>query len=352
MKYFAGLFAAALLLSCAKENSNKNNYKPQFTSVTATTLHEQENIGVRAITIDDDNVYYAGSNGNFGFMPIAGGKSLSGIVSKDTLYPEFRSIAQTKDAVFILNAGTPALLYKITKDGKHSKLVYTETGEKVFYDSMKFRNDKEGIAIGDPVNECLSVIVTNDGGDTWKKLSCIKLPTVEEGEAAFAASNTNIVLRGDKTWIISGGKKSRVFYSESKCENWQVSETPILQGDAPTGMFSVDFYDDEIGFAVGGDYTDAKGNKANKILTEDGGKTWNKMADGVGFGYASCVQFVPDSDGNGLVTAGPSGLWYSYDRGSTWKKIYDDTKLHTIRFVDSKTAIAAGQNKIIRLNFK
>lgn len=349
MKYFAGLFAAALFFSCADE---KKDYKPQFITVTATSLHEQEDIGIRAISIDGDKVWYAGSNGNYGALPINGGKSLSGVISKDTLYPEFRSIAQTKDAVFILNAGTPALLYKISKDGKHNKLVYTETGSKVFYDSMKFRNDKEGIAIGDPVNECLSVIVTNDGGDTWKKISCIKLPKIEEGEAAFAASNTNLVVHEDKTWIISGGKKSRVFYSADKGENWSVNETPILQGDAPTGMFSVDFYDDNLGFAVGGDYTDAKGNTSNKILTEDGGKTWKKVADGIAFGYASCVQFVPESEGNGLITVGPSGVWYSYDRGTTWKKIHNDAKLHTIRFINSKSAIAAGQNGIVKLSFK
>lgn len=349
MKYFAGLFSAMLFFSCAKE---KKDYKPQFTTVTTTTLHEQQDIGVRAITIDGDKVWYAGSMGNFGALPLNGGKALTGVISKDTLYPEFRSIAQTKDAVFLLNAGTPALLYKVTKDTKHNKLVYTETGEKVFYDSMKFRNDDEGIAIGDPVNECISVIITRDGGNTWKKMSCIKLPMVEEGEACFAASNTNLVVHGNKTWIISGGKKSRVFYSADKGENWSVTETPILQGDAPTGMFSVDFYDDNIGFAVGGDYTNASGNKANKILTEDGGKSWKLMADGTAFGYASCVQFVPKSDGNGLVTVGPSGVWYSYDRGATWKKIHDEKSFHTIRFIDDKSAIAAGQNSIVRLDFK
>jgi photosystem II stability/assembly factor-like uncharacterized protein len=349
MKYFTWLFASALLLSCAKE---KKGYKPQFNTVTATTLHEQQDIGVRAVTNDGDKVWYAGSMGNFGALSINGGKALSGVISKDTLYPEFRSIAQTKDAIFILNAGTPALLYKVTKDSKHNKLVYTEAGEKVFYDSMKFRNDKEGIAIGDPVNECLSVITTKDGGETWRKVSCIKLPAVEEGEACFAASNTNLVVRGDKTWIISGGKKSRVFYSTDKGGTWKVYDTPILQGEAPTGMFSVDFYDDEVGFAVGGDYTDAKGNKANKILTEDGGKTWKLMADGTAYGYSSCVQFVPNSKGNGLITVGPSGVWYSYDRGTTWKKIHDEKSFHTIRFVDTKTAIVAGQNSIVRLNFK
>jgi photosystem II stability/assembly factor-like uncharacterized protein len=50
----------------------------------------------------------------------------------------------------------------------------------------------------------LSIIVTRDGGNTWK-LPADKLPRTANGEAAFAASNTNIVIKGNNTWIVSGG---------------------------------------------------------------------------------------------------------------------------------------------------
>jgi len=113
-----------------------------------------------------------------------------------------------------------------------------------------------------------------------------------------------------------------------------------------------DFYDDKIGFAVGGDYEKPKSNTGNKILTTNGGKTWEVVGEGAGFGYASCVQFVPEGNGNELVTCGPSGVYYSFDRGATWKKIHDDTQLHTLRFANPKTIIAAGQNKIIQLRLK
>jgi hypothetical protein len=42
------------------------------------------------------------------------------------------------------------------------------------------------------------------------------LPRTANGEAAFAASNTNIVIKGNNTWIVSGGMKARVFYSADK----------------------------------------------------------------------------------------------------------------------------------------
>ena len=51
---------------------------------------------------------------------------------------------------------------------------------------MDFCNDQEGIAIGDPTDSCMSIIITRDGGETWTKLSCDDLPKAKEGEAAFA----------------------------------------------------------------------------------------------------------------------------------------------------------------------
>jgi len=343
------LFTAVTLFSCKKQENV--NYRASFETTSIDTLLNEE-ISIRALTIDGDKAWYAGSRGKYGWVSLSGGKNFNGIASQDTLLPEFRAIAQTGTDVFIVNAGSPALLYKISKDGKRSKLVYTETGEKTFYDSMQFRNDKEGIAIGDPTDNCLSVIITTDGGETWTKKSCDLLPEIKEGEAAFAASNTNLVVKGNKTWIVSGGKRSRVFYSDDKGQHWKVYDTPIIQGKEMTGAFSLDFYDNEIGFAVGGNYEQLDKNSDNKIFTEDGGKNWKLVGQNKGFGYASCVQFVPKSKGNEIITVGPSGIYYSYDRGANWKKIAEDKSLHTIRFIDNKTAVAAGQNKILRLRFK
>jgi hypothetical protein len=49
---------------------------------------------------------------------------------------------------------------------------------------------------------------------------------------------------------------------------------------------------------------------------------------------------------------GTSGIYYSSDSGASWKQLASDSTLNTIRFIDENTAIAAGQNKMIRINFK
>jgi photosystem II stability/assembly factor-like uncharacterized protein len=230
--------------------------------------------------------------------------------------------------------------------------VYEEKHEKVFYDSMQFWNDNEGIAIGDPIENCFCILITRDGGATWKKMQCNQLPKLVEGEAAFAASNTNIILKGNSTWIVSGGKKSRVFYSPDKGINWKVYETPIVQGEAMTGIFTADFYNDKIGIIAGGNYEKPNQNFQNKALTLNGGKTWKLIGENTGFGYASCIQFVPNSNGNGLVCVGANGIHYSNDKGATWKQLSQDNSLYTIRFVDDKTAIAAGKDKIVKIKFQ
>lgn len=349
MKKLFCIVLLAAIFSC--KNESNIDFKPSFKTVTADTLLKDD-ISIRALLVDGDKIWYAGSNGKYGQIALADGTSLNGVVGGDDALPEFRSIAHTEEAVFILNAGSPAALYKISKNGKQVRKVYSETGTTVFYDSMEFYNNKEGIAMGDPTDKCLSVIITRDGGDTWEKMVCGNLPETGEGEAAFAASDTNLIIKDDNTWMVSGGRKSRVFHSPDKGKSWKVYDTPIVQGSEMSGIFSADFYNDKIGFAVGGDFEKPKNNKGNKIITTNGGKKWKTVGNNTGFGYASCVQFVPESNGNELVTAGPSGIYYSYDSGENWEQIYDDKTLYTLRFADNKTMITAGQNKIVRLKLE
>ena len=342
------LLISFVLISC---KSSKIATEKIFTSVKIDTILNDK-ISIRAITVSNNKVWYAADKNRVGFLSLTDANKMQRQLNKDSIKMEFRSIAQTTNSIFILNVGNPALMYKFSKDLIQKKLVYEEKNEKVFYDSMQFWNDNEGIAIGDPIENCFCIIVTRDGGTTWNKIPCEKLPKIVEGEAAFAASNTNIIIKGEKTWIVSGGKKSRVFFSPDKGNSWKVYETPIVQGEAMTGIFTADFYNDKIGFIAGGNYEKPNQNFQNKAITKDGGKTWKLIGENTGFGYASCIQFVPNGNGKQLVCVGSNGLFYSSDSGTSWKQFSSDTTLYTIRFINDTTAIAAGKDKIVKVLFK
>ncbi|WP_452229399.1 oxidoreductase [Lacinutrix sp. MEBiC02404] len=339
------------LFSCGKKEVpfKVRDYK----TVEIKTLLADSLLNVRALEIDFNGFgSFATSNGKIGGIAKNDTDEearLTFQLKEDSITPNFRSLAVTNNAGFVLSIASPALLYKIDADSL--KIVYRENHEKAFYDALDFWNDQEGIAIGDPTDDCMSIIITRDGGDTWNKISCANLPKAQEGEAAFAASDTNIAIVGDKTWIATGGKASRILFSPDKGKTWEVFETPIVQGLETTGMYSVDFYDEKNGFAIGGDYTKAADSSANKIRTQDGGKTWQLVAQNQSPGYRSCVQYVPNSDAKALVAIGFKGIDYSSDAGNTWKHLSDEG-FYTLRFLNDSTAYAAGAGRISKLTFK
>jgi photosystem II stability/assembly factor-like uncharacterized protein len=293
-------------------------------------------------------MYYAGSRGDVGFTNNNGSSwSKEHLFYKDSIVPHFRSLATNGSQFFALSIANPALIYKISND--KTEIVYVEEHKSVFYDSMKFFADgKRGIAVGDPTEKCASIILTSDGGNTWNKISCEKLPIFEEGEAFFAASNTNITIIEDTVWIASGGKKARILKSIDKGETWNIFDTPMTQGNGPQGIYSIDFYDKNNGIIIGGDYSKPNKNIANKAITTDGGKTWTLIADGENPGYKSCVQYVPNTNGKEVFAVGKTGISFSNDGGNSWSEISKDS-YYTIQFLDRNTAWLAGNDKIGKL---
>tara|TARA_R110002050_G_scaffold5495_1_gene24286 strand:- start:9181 stop:10203 length:1023 start_codon:yes stop_codon:yes gene_type:complete len=331
-----------LMVSCSK------NIEPiNFSSVAVSDIYT-DSLSIRAIEIMGNSLAFAANKGTFGTVDLSTGKVRANIEKYHTVIPEFRAVAHTSSDFFMLSVGTPALLYKTGENGR-MELVYKEEGEGVFYDALTFLNDKEGIAVGDSVDGCLSVIITSDGGITWSKIPCLQLPTGIEGEGAFAASNTNIATIGDEIWIAT--TMGRILYSSDIGKNWKVFQTPIKNKEPTEGIYSIAFYNENIGVVIGGDYTNPDNAIANKAITKDGGKTWHLLADGNKPAYKSCIQFVPRTNGHGIVAVGFNGISYSSDMGVNWKELSKES-FYTLRFQNDSVAYAAGKNRISKLVFK
>ena len=334
------------MISCINKNDKRSFSKVQIEEIYT------DSFSCRAITIKNNEVWFGANSGKYGAINLDSRKIFKGRINKDSIFPEFRSISHANDNIFLLSVANPALLYKIDKNKKVVSLVYEENDEKVFFDSMQFVDDAFGMAMGDPVANCFNVIYTIDSGENWKKINCNLLPKIAEGEAAFAASNTNLIFTNSAVYLVSGGKKSRVYVSKNRGKKWEVYNTPIQEGKAMTGIFTADFFNDKIGVVAGGNYELPNDNFANLAITNDGGKSWKLLSEGKGPGYISCIQFIPNGVGNEIVSLGATGIYYSKDSGENWKQLSKENELYTFRFLNDSVAIAAGKNKIVKMIFK
>jgi photosystem II stability/assembly factor-like uncharacterized protein len=253
---------------------------------------------------------------------------------------DFRDVeAFGESTAYLLSAGPgdASRIYKTVNGGKSWALQFQGTDPAAFLDAIAFWDERNGMALGDPVQGVFQVLVTADGGANWKPLPATKLPPALPGEAAFAASGTCLVTHGDTdVWFATGGAKTaRVFHSKDRGQNLQVSETPIIAGAESAGIFSIAFRDRQHGIIVGGDYRKPDDFGANAAITSDGGKTWTPLKKGLP--YCSAVAWAKDR----WVAVGTSGSHASLDNGSSWKLI-DQGNYNGVGFASSGEGWAVG----------
>lgn len=267
-------------------------------------------ISIRALqAVNDSTVWFAANHGVYGYTEDAGANWFIDSIKAGSVYPEFRSIAVLdQNTVLLLSIDSPAYLFKTTTKGKKWKQVYTNNTSGIFFDSMKFSDDKNGIAVGDPINNCFKIITTNDGGETWTETPCENIPTALKGEACFAASNSNISAIKNKIWFATGGTHARVFYSDDFGKHFTANSTPMAQGEKMTGIYSVYFTDENTGIIGGGNYEKTEPEITTLCLTHDGGKTWQPVKTTEPF-FASSVFIHKTNDTEVLFCTGHNGTY-------------------------------------------
>ncbi|MBC7863879.1 MAG: oxidoreductase [Bacteroidia bacterium] len=291
--------------------------------------------GFRGLSVVNDSlIWLGGTKGTVGISN-NGGKKWKWIKVKNHTTLDFRSIYgfDEKRAV-IANAGFPATILITDDGGENWKQVYRSFDSSMFFDGMDFWDNEHGIIFGDPVKGKMFVAETKDGGKTWKEIPNEKRPLLETGEASFAASGTTIrTFPKSKIIIASGGKISRLWYSENFGTDWTYFKTPIMQGSASTGIFSFAVSGKKI-IIVGGDYTSDSLKKDNNFIGTFPGKKFSAPKVSTQ-GYYSCVELVSKTS---VYATGPLGTEVSLDSGNTWKVI-DKTSYNCVRKARNGNAI-------------
>ena len=298
------------------------------------------------VAIDASVVWASGTHGRIA-RTTNGGASWTIDSLPDASALDFRAIAARGAGLAWVSSAGPAENGQAqifhTTDGTHWEKQFSTQQKGVFLDAMAFWDDTHGIAMSDPVDGKLFILVTDDGGRHWNQVPTDAAPPVLPGEAAFAASGTCLVVQGaSNVWIgTGGGARARVFRSIDRGRTWQVADTPLHAGNAASGIFSVAFSDDRHGVAVGGEYSKPKAPSDNVAVTSDGGATWRRALGPLPQGYMSSVAFVPGSGGKQLVAVGLGGTARSGDGGETWTMV-DTVAYNSVTFARTGEGWAAG----------
>ncbi|MCW5912337.1 MAG: hypothetical protein KIT62_14800 [Cyclobacteriaceae bacterium] len=304
-------------------------------------LPQEVKSSFRALSVVDDHTAWVAGSGGW-----VGATSDGGISWHFQQVPEFgkadfRSLyAFSSRKAIIVNAGSPASVLLTQDGGATWKTVYTNTDANVFADGIDFWNEQEGVIYGDPMDRHLFLLRTTDGGLNWKE---IRGPELNTGEASFAASGTGIRCKRKSELIIStGGKTSRLFVSIDKGDSWKQLHPPATQEKESAGIFSVDRTGKTF-IVVGGDFTNETGITNNAFISADNGKTW--IAPRVApRGYRECVEFITK---NKVITTGPSGTEVSLNRGLDWHPIADEKGFHVVRKAwKGNLVVIAGKEKL------
>lgn len=320
--------AILLLASCTALAS------AQWQTQTSATEADFRGLSVVSPTV----AWVSGTRGTYGRTTDAGKTWHVGQVPGAEKL-DFRDVEAFGPATaYLLSAGPGAesRIYKTTDAGKNWTLQFKNAEPKAFFDALAFWDEQHGIALSDPVNGRFLLIATDDGGATWKPLPEKSRPEALPGEGAFAASGTCLVTHGAKdVWFCTGGAKvARIFHSPDRGQTWTAADTPLRAGVESAGCFGIAFRDRKNGILVGGDYKKPDDATATLVTTDDGGKTWQPVAQAPPF--RSGVAWAKDR----WVAVGTSGSDVSAD-GVAWKPL-DREKYNSVAFTATGDGWAVG----------
>jgi photosystem II stability/assembly factor-like uncharacterized protein len=295
-------------------------------------------VTLRAVAVVDARHFHVSGSKGTHAVTEDGGRTWRPAAPPATDALDFRGAAalDARTAVLMSAGDGPAgqaRLYRTADAGRTWTLAFETRLPGSFLDAVAFRDAKRGFVLGDPLEGRWFLLTTTDAGRTWTRIDG---PTVEPGEAAFAASNSALFLGpGREMWIVSGGvTHGRVAHSLDDGENWITLETP-LRGSETAGAFGGLALGKDRAVVVGGDYKDELRGGENLALVEG-----TDIRIPPNAGAPRLLEGVGRLDARTLIAVGPRGSSLSSDDGQTWRQV-DDEAFHAIACARG-TCVAAG----------
>lgn len=282
---------------------------------------QKSDVSFRGLSVVNDSTFWvSGTSGTVG-LTTDGGKTFEWLNPEGFGERDFRSVTGFDRLTAVVMAiGSPAVVLRTDDGGKSWKEVYRDGHPDVFLDDMSFyeANPTIGFAVGDPVEGNAYFLKTTDGGLSWQKIDPAELPDLDEGEAFFAASDSNLKLTGPESFFaVSGGSTSDLIHKGS--DHYKISLPKTDSGTS--GANGLDYSKElNLGLIVGGDFMNPKASDYNLFIFELNreGIPLVKRPVRSPSGYKSGVIILRDGS---AVSCGVLNVDYSKDRGRTWETI-------------------------------
>lgn len=305
---------------------------------TIEILESGNKVSIRGLSVVTNKIIWASGNNGMVAKSTDGGKTFDWIKVAGYEKRDFRDIeAFDNNTAIIMGVDAPAIILKTIDGGKSWKTVLVDSTKGMFLDAMDFSDNKNGIVVGDPIDQKVYLSTTHDQGNTWKRMIYKENPntlTTHTGEAFFASSGTNIKLMGKEIVFVSGGMKSQIFYQNK----WK--ELPHTQGKESTGANSIAVNHGN-GIVVGGDFSKDTIVSGNCVLINLGKELRITQPETAPHGYRSCVIYISE---NILISCGTSGVDISKDGGKNWELISKEG-FHVVQKAKNGSAVfLAGSN--------
>jgi photosystem II stability/assembly factor-like uncharacterized protein len=321
---FLGIVVTLTIISCRSTTGPKME-------LIIEPLETGSNVSIRALHVVSERVIWAaGSEGSY-LLSTDGGNSWKTGQVEMADSDDFRSLhAWDSQHALIFGVSNPGRGYYTSTAGEDWEIVYENSEDGIFFNTLKFANKNMGVALSDAIDSIPFIIRTADGGRLWERI--LDIPPLNLNEFHFAASNSCIeYLPSGGIWIVTGGGDARVFHSPDHGETWSVSETEISHRGQSSGIFSISFVDNSRGVIVGGTYDNPGLNDSIAAYTDNGGATW-QLSETMPSAYRSSVTWL-NSDRDIALAVGKTGWDYSVDYGKSWIAV-SDSGYYTARAIN------------------
>jgi photosystem II stability/assembly factor-like uncharacterized protein len=356
------------------QSNESDGYRDHPHDPTLTAQQSGTTNRLQAVSPVNSSVVWASGVGGTFVRTIDGGQTWqAGIVAgAETL--QFRDVqGVSEDVAYLLSSGTgtDSRIYKTENGGQSWTLQFENQEPNAFYDCFAFWTPDRGITTSDSVNGVFPAILTRDG-DTWDDIGS-RLPPAQPGEASFAASGTCVATQGkSRAWIGTGGAaKARILATVDGGRSWNAYDTPIIQGTASSGIFSVDFRDALHGILGGGELATPTVISNTVARSADGGRTWilggqTPFPGAIyGLSYVRELRRNDDqyddsdrrehsgrNDDRRVVATGPAGAAWSPDEGSTWISLPGVQNFWAVAFASHEAGWLVGTDgRILKIGF-